>query len=195
MSKAIPALWTNQLNEVLFAHPLTRSHFRGTYGCDKIPNPHTVDHAGRFRPWTMVVNTQPSTSAGEHWLLLSAVVPTHLQVFDSYGLDFQTQYNNRWFRNFVGRFQTLGQNRNTYQSLNSNVCGHYCIYVAAQYGRTGSFESLPDITPNRFYSQNDAVVAHIASVCLDVEDVISNSTRSGQCCCSFVQKGYINKEC
>ena len=93
-----------------------------------------------------------------------------------------------WFRNFVGRFQTLGQNRNTYQSLNSNVCGHYCIYVAAQYGHTGSFESLPDITPNRFYAQNDAVVAHIASVCLDVEDVISNSTRSGQCCCSFVQK-------
>ena len=76
MSKAIPALWTNQLNEVLFAHPLTRSHFRGTYGCDKIPNPHTVDHAGRFRPWTMVVNTQPSTSVGEHWLLLSADIPT-----------------------------------------------------------------------------------------------------------------------
>lgn len=188
MSQAIPALWTNQLNQVLFRHPLTRSHFRGTYGCDQIPNPHTVNRAGRFKPWTMVVNTQPSTSAGEHWLLLAADIPTHLQVFDSYGLDFHIHYANRWFQDLVKRFQTLGQNRNTYQSLNSNVCGHYCIYVAAHHGRTGSFETLPDITPNRLFAQNDAIVAHIASVCLDLDDAILDSPPTGQCCCSYVQK-------
>lgn len=190
MSQSTPALWTNQLNQVLSTLPSTRSLFRGTYGCDQIPNPHTTNRAGRFRPWIMVVNTQPSTSPGEHWLLLGADTPTHLQVFDSYGLDFQTNYANHWFQDVVQRFQTLGQNRNTYQSLNSNVCGHYCIYVASQYGHTGSFENLPDITPNRFFAQNDAMVAHIASVCLDLQDAILDSPPTGQCCCSHVQKLY-----
>ena len=83
---ATPALWTNQVIKILSTHPLTGSLFRGTYGCDQIPNPHKTDiRTGRFRPWTMVVNTQPDTSSAEHWLLLGADTPTHLQVFDSYG--------------------------------------------------------------------------------------------------------------
>ena len=181
---ATSALWTNQLNQILSTHPLTRSHFRGTYGCDQIPNPHVTDRrTGRFRPWTMVVNTQPSTAPGEHWLLLGADTPTHLQVFDSYGLDFQTHYTNRWFQDLIRRFQTLGQNRNRYQSVNSNVCGHYCIYGAAQHGQWGTFETLPDIVPNQSFLENDATVAHIASVCLDLKDVITNTPPSGQTCC------------
>ena len=179
----VPPLWTQQIQHLLTTHPLTAPLFRGVYACNELPHPHPTQQ-GRFVPWNLVVNTDPSTRPGEHWLLLAADTPYQLVVFDSYGLDFVTFYQNPWFKRFAKHFQTSYQNKRRYQGNATNTCGHYCIYVASERGRTSTyaFDDLPNLTPNH-YRCNDPWVANIVSTHLDLDDVIRDvPLQKGQRC-------------
>ena len=133
----VAPLWTSQIDSVLNHHPLTEHLFRGTFACDLLPTPFD-GYTHLHQPWICVTNTQPSTQAGEHWILLGSNEPTTLNMFDSYGMDLLTFYNNPWISNFVKHFHHVEQNTNQYQGWTTNVCGHYCIYAAAYRGLLGT---------------------------------------------------------
>ena len=91
--------------------------FKGIYPKDQLP---TVEYPGSY-----VVNTDPSTAPGEHWIAMFFNKQRSAEFFDSYGLhpivygltDFLDSHSSSW----IYYSKTL-------QSLISEVCGHYTVY-------------------------------------------------------------------
>jgi len=89
--------------------------FLGVVPKDLVPDFHSVTRV----PACIVVNTDPSTKPGEHWVAVYRESPNSIEFFDSYGLPPEAY-------NFS--FSATHFNTKCIQSLNSSVCGHYVIY-------------------------------------------------------------------
>lgn len=96
--------------------PSTASYFRGVFPADRIPS--TV---GAF-----IVNTDPQSEAGTHWLAFFIDNEETLEFFDSYGRS--PEFFGGRIARFASRFPKVVWNKTRLQSWTSNVCGHYCIY-------------------------------------------------------------------
>jgi hypothetical protein len=114
---------TNQINCTLDSVPWIKRAYAGCFSVDKLPTVHSL-------PMAMVVNADPSSKPGSHWLALYFTVDRRCELFDSlgrhplaYGIDFM-RYANQ-FGN--GVWQCFGRT----QSAISNVCGQYCVYFIA----------------------------------------------------------------
>lgn len=94
----------------------TRTSFIGVFASDRIPSLSTLS----AYPCCFVVNLDPHDAPGSHWVAYYLESTRHVEFFDSYGnppslylLEFATP---------------IAFNEHEFQSLDSNVCGHYCIY-------------------------------------------------------------------
>ena len=111
---------TGQLNSVLSR--ALGSAFGGTYPRDLIPH--------RLRPYerAVVINTDKHDQPGTHWVCVY-VVPPVVEYFDSYGF----RHFLPEILDFIERHQsTPVWNPFDYQSLNTTVCGQYCVYYLLQ---------------------------------------------------------------
>ena len=108
------------LNNVLENTP----HFLGVY-----PQDFLLTFSPDTYPIKLLLNLDVSSQPGTHWLSL-CITETHLEIFDSFGLDPKT-----WNRKpviLLKFIEKLSQSRNVlisprFQSNNSNLCGFYSI--------------------------------------------------------------------
>lgn len=188
-----PALWTSQLDRFLYTHQVTKKVFQWTFPCDTLVNrkdiPGVPDSSkGVLKDWACVVNTQSSIERGEHWLLVfgKKIHPTTLYVFDSYGMDFVGEnYDNKWFKQFAKHFSQIRQNNCQYQGIDTNVCGHYCIYAAIMDGTGLEIGNDDDLKPDGHFNDNDEYIGHAVTCCLDMNNILDNQPVTGQCCCAY----------
>ncbi len=98
---------------------------------ENIISPHTCEFLGTFprdlipktivrRPACLVANTDVSGEKGQHWVAIYYLGDNTSEFFDSYGLD-PTLYG---FDIGMGTFM----DGEPIQSIESDVCGHHCIY-------------------------------------------------------------------
>jgi hypothetical protein len=87
------------------------NRFIGAFPSDKIPS-------RAHYPYSYVVNTDPSTEPGSHWVAFYHSSPTNAEFFDSYG-----QAPSAYGINVVC---TLW-NQRAIQQIDSDVCGHHCV--------------------------------------------------------------------
>ena len=77
-------------------------------------------------PSAYVINSDTSDKKGEHWVAVYFDKNRRGEYFDSYGLPPAVlgleAYMDRFSLDWI-------YNRKTIQSLFSNVCGHYCVYL------------------------------------------------------------------
>ena len=96
-------------------------HWLGVFARDQVP---PLGRCQR-RPFALVVNTDPADNPGAHWLafLASAGRPTEapLEMFDSYGLPPD-------MHSLAYLAPRIYSSSTSYQSLDSSVCGHYCLF-------------------------------------------------------------------
>jgi hypothetical protein len=115
---------TVQMEAVLTTHPDTKCIFVGVFPRDHIPSKKIKSFPAAF-----VFNTDPSTKKGEHWIALYFEDSKRGFYFDSYGLP----PIHKIFESFMGENSKIWTyNDICLQSLDSNVCGHYCIYYIIQ---------------------------------------------------------------
>ena len=103
------------LGKDIYARPV----FKGVFPRDKLPN--KVSY-----PAAYVVNTDKSNESGEHWLAIYYDSKGECTFFDSFGQEpkyygLQT-FLEKTSKNFI-------INKQQVQSLFSNTCGHYCIFL------------------------------------------------------------------
>lgn len=92
----------------------------GTYSADNIPNkPHTL-------PFGFIVNTDPHNLPGQHWIAFYADEHGVLEAFDSFGIS-PSKYSP-CMKQFMKTFNNVVVNNKRVQSLESNVCGQYCLF-------------------------------------------------------------------
>ena len=139
---------TLQIERILKNDSYAEKIFKGVYPKDQLP---TVEYPGSY-----IVNTDPNTSPGEHWVAMFFNNPRSAQFFDSYGLlpivygltDFLDSHSSSWTCN-----------SKTLQSLISEVCGHYTVYYILFRSRGCCLsEMLTHFSSN--VSLNDKTVEH-----------------------------------
>lgn len=92
--------------------------FHGVFALDQLP-------VVRRFPATLIVNTDPASQAGEHWVALHLHDGRKADYFDSFGFppllpelqDFMKKYGSARKR----------YNQRTMQEFESTLCGDYCI--------------------------------------------------------------------
>ena len=80
-------------------------------------------------PTLFIANVDTSEKPGSHWVAFYFTKDQKGEFFDSYGLSPS---------NYTGTFSSFSNNNSkgwsfnsvTLQSINSKVCGHYCLYYA-----------------------------------------------------------------
>lgn len=118
----------------------------------------------------IVVNTDPHTESGEHWVVLyldqeakSNARERCIEYFDSFGrppyqADFQKFLRHNSHRPFK-------YNKYRIQGFNTSVCGHYCLtylYCRLHYGMTmNDFVQLFDVDENSTNTFNDACIQEL----------------------------------
>ena len=114
---------TIELSLILRKDKYSRAVFQGVYPSDKLPT------SVLSYPALFIANVDTSDKPGSHWVAFYFTKDREGEYFDSYGLP-PSSYS-RTFTNFLNNnsnswiFNTV-----TLQSINSKVCGHYCIYYA-----------------------------------------------------------------
>ena len=96
----------------------TGVHWLSVFARDQLPP------MGRSqqRPFALVVITDPPDEPGAHWMAFFALTAAEpLEMFDSYGLPPD-------MHSLTHLALLIYSSSTSYQSLNSSVCGNYCLF-------------------------------------------------------------------
>jgi hypothetical protein len=139
---------TEQINNALSGY---EGCFMGTFPCDDIPQVFT-------RPAAFVINTDPSTKPGEHWVVIWLEADGTGQYFDSFGmpplqLDILNYLNQTCVNGWL-------YNTTMLQNVLSVTCGNYCVLFVKMrclgYSYIDFINLFTDIT-----KINDFVISHL----------------------------------
>lgn len=112
---------TKQLDWVMKSDRFAKLQFRGVYAADQLPV------KVREFPSAYIANTDPTSKPGTHWVAFYFADEVHGEFFDSYGMS--PDFYNEKFEQFVKtNSSTWTFNDKKLQSLDSQVCGQYCLY-------------------------------------------------------------------
>lgn len=89
----------------------------GVYAADRIPRTLSL-------PAAIVANTDASDKSGSHWVAFYVDKNAFATFFDSYGFPPSSPFHLERLKKNCARFQC---NRKKLQSVDSQVCGEYCI--------------------------------------------------------------------
>jgi hypothetical protein len=138
---------TNQINCTLQSVPWISSVYAGCFPIDKLPQ---VDSL----PMAIVVNADPSTKPGQHWMALYFATNRRCDFFDSLGrqpLAYGNDFNKYVSQLRGGVWQCLERS----QGVLSNVCGQYCVFFIACRCRNFSAENVASLFTPFNREQND----------------------------------------
>ena len=119
---------TVQLTLILRKDRYTRGVFQGVYPSDKLPT------SALSYPALFIANVDTNGKPGSHWIAFYFTEGKEGEFFDSYGLPPSS---------YTGTFTTFLNNNSSswkfnlvpLQSMESKVCGHYCLYFALFHSR------------------------------------------------------------
>lgn len=108
---------TLEIVKVMRGHSKTNKYFKGVFASDKLP------HTKVKRPSCFIINTDPSTKPGTHWVAIYFPNKGKPEYFDSFGL----KPKIKSILSFISRDNKgFTYNRKQLQNVFSTVCGNYC---------------------------------------------------------------------
>jgi hypothetical protein len=132
----------------------------------------------------LVMNLDPSSQSGSHWVSIY-IQNGRGEYFDSYGMAPPLEE----FLSFLKRNSTSwSYNKQELQSLDSMVCGHYCIWFLSERARGRSMQNIVQQFSNTDTRWNDNAVkqqveTRFGAIVERIESSASSSRgRSVQCC-------------
>jgi hypothetical protein len=139
-----------------------RNIFRGTFAINQVPWVYTLN-----APFGLVVNTEPSSQAGDHWIALFQSEKTQpVEILDTRGYSYSKELLSAR-ENYIHHLLDVLMiddyqiNRLPLQSPCSSLCGEYCIlflYCRMMLGL--SFESYLSLFSETDLYENDRFVLH-----------------------------------
>lgn len=123
----------------------------GTFAADTLPR--SVTRV----PALLIVNSDPVSKGGQHWLAISINTEGKGEYFDSYGLKpFVPKH-----RQFLDRVcKSWRFNHTDLQALDSSVCGQYCVMYLLFKAHGYTLKNFLDIFSTDC-QKNDAFVHHL----------------------------------
>lgn len=97
----------------------TKKYFKGVFASDKLPTMKLK------KPACLIINTDPSTKPGMHWVAIFLPHRGLAEYFDSFGLRPKLKTILKCLSN-NGNAHTYTYNKKQLQNIFSVVCGNYC---------------------------------------------------------------------
>src|SRR4030088_2203834 len=111
---------TQTINKILGNNQVTSRFYEGCFAVDQVPR------AVKRFPCSMVLNLDPSTMDGSHWVAMYIPKPHGtVYFFDSMG---QPPTETMIKSSIMKNFKTIIYNKIPIQSVLSTVCAQFCIY-------------------------------------------------------------------
>ena len=107
--------------------------FLGVFAADQLPFLDSI-----VRPSGLIVNSDPISKPGTHWLAMYYGADGHDEFFDSYGQS-PSSYQKAWIDHLNPGFQ---YSRKRLQSDDTSVCGHYCVYYLKQKRKGSTLDTI-----------------------------------------------------
>ena len=121
------ALATDDLDQAIRGHRGLANHLCGVFARDELLH-HRCQ--GRY-PRLHVVNTDPSTAKGSHWILYVRHRPYIVKVYDSYARHPRVYGKDLWhYLRTLCKGGRVLVHPFRYQALDSIVCGYYTLYFS-----------------------------------------------------------------
>ena len=123
-----------QLKRILETDSMTMHSFQGVYASDQLKQIQTPV----YFPASYVINEDPSTKGGSHWIALYIGHQT-VEYFDSYG-----QPPIPSIKKCIGRLsqQQVSHNEKQLQSFQTQTCGPFCIFYLIKKQEGSSLEKM-----------------------------------------------------
>lgn len=134
--------------------------FIGVYAIDDLPK------TNKHGDYSLIVNTDTQNLPGTHWLAVIVRSDKEGYVFDSFGGPPPLQLQN-WLNQHCANWST---NLRQVQSVDSNLCGYYCIYflwfATSNHLRNEHFKNIMNLLfPNlSMYTYYDALVQDFVKI-------------------------------
>ena len=121
-----------ELEQFLLTDTFTTHYFGGVIPADSLKNITPGD--GKL----YVVNTQPSSHPGLHWIVINNKSNTSIEFWDSLG-----QHPQKYGKYFMQYFNELDYLYNTRRLQGwERTCGHFCLFYAFYRCREYSMETI-----------------------------------------------------
>ena len=133
--------------------PVLHKYFVKACATDELPA-----HPVHRKPQAYVVNTQPISKPGEHWIALSTH-RTGCEVLDSYGLDLNTYCDAGPLRYWLETHFNSRMQNPALQSIRAASCGHYAIVYLMCKAQGVPTQHFLNAFSRRDYVGNDVKVA------------------------------------
>lgn len=120
-----------QINNVMLKNKYTKNKFKGVFACDKLPK-NKIN-----KPSCFIINTDPASLPGTHWVAVYFPKRGYADYFDSFGM----KPNIKSILKFISHNSVkYNYNSKQLQNIFSPVCGNYCCeYLLHKcQGRTNS---------------------------------------------------------
>ena len=142
--------------------------YRGCFAKNEIPS--------QLQRGFYIVNLNNSDEAGSHWTCIINLHNDHIIYFDSYGAPApqQAEFAMKNTGNKKCYYNTM-----QLQSLNSNVCGYYCIFVIELLQKRYKFLDIIDMFSFDDYESNDRFIETIFKQYVNKGDQIVHMEGNG----------------
>ena len=140
---------TYQINHILSTNPVTKNFFNGVFPIDFLKNI-------TEKPQMIICNTDKSYEPGEHWVIFF-FNSENVDFFDSLGKN-PSEYGTEFIK-FMQKFvDQCNFSSKRIQPVNTNLCGHYCVYFAHKrcqgYDMHYILNNLPDYHVIKRFSES-----------------------------------------
>ena len=144
---------TRDLTNILRNKVKSGIHLLGVLASDQLPKK-VIDYV----PAVAIINTEPSTMGGEHWLAVFINKNREGFFFDSYGRKASYRGFPRDINDFLRKNCTrVYHSTKKVQADTSTVCGQHCVFFILHIQRGLSYQKVIDMYKNNVYC-NDAMV-------------------------------------
>lgn len=142
---------TVELTSVVKRINIKGTYFLGVFACDNLPkSPITL------LPCMGVVNTDPSSLPGQHWLGFYITKNRHGLFFDSFG-NSPDKYP-RAIKNFLLKnCYEIMYSRKQVQSFFTTTCGHHCVFFLYNMQKSVPYKHMIKMYSSNL-ERNDAMV-------------------------------------
>ncbi len=141
-------------------------YFRGVYAADQIQNQKVTKYPSGF-----IMNTDPISKEGQHWVAMYIDERGRGEFFCSYGTSPEIYKFDKWI---IKNTQSWTYNAKRLQGSTSSVCGHYCIFYLLHRFRKIPLSSLQDMF-TKDHSLNDVLVNNFISERFNFDTPITDS--------------------
>lgn len=133
---------TKQINHILATNPVTKNFFNGVFPKDYLK---LIEE----KPKLIICNTDESYRSGKHWVLFF-FDSENVDFFDSLGEN-PSKYGSEFIKFMEKYSEVCNFSPIRLQPLNTDLCGHYCIYFAHKRCQGYDMKYILNNMPDRMF--------------------------------------------